>query len=85
MIYRLKQRWTAESGYREVLKIAFPLILSTASVSLQHFIDRVFLTWYSAEAIAASMPASLMSWTVICLFMGTAAYSGTFVAQYYGA
>lgn len=74
-----------KGGYREVLKIAFPLILSTGSWSLQHFIDRVFLTWYSPEAIAAAMPASLANWTLVSLLMGTAAYVNTFVAQYYGA
>lgn len=74
-----------ESGYREVLQIAFPLILSTGSWTIQHFIDRMFLTWYSQEAIAASMPASMVSWTVTSLFVGTASYINTFVAQYYGA
>jgi MATE family, multidrug efflux pump len=81
----LKTRWQEESGYREVLRIAFPLILSTGSWTIQHFIDRVFLTWYSREAIAASMPASMVSWTVTSLFVGTASYINTFVAQYYGA
>jgi MATE family multidrug resistance protein len=74
-----------ESGYREVLQIAFPLILSTGSWTIQHFIDRMFLTWYSQEAIAASMPASMVSWTVTSLFVGTASYINTFVAQYFGA
>lgn len=86
LVFRsLKTRWQEENGYREVLKIAFPLILSTGSWTIQHFIDRVFLTWYSQEAIAASMPASMVSWTVTSLFVGTASYINTFVAQYYGA
>ncbi len=82
---RVKNRWQADYGYREVLRVAFPLILSTGSWSLQQFIDRMFLTWYSPEAIAASMPAGMVSWTLASLFMGTAAYVNTFVAQYYGA
>ena len=85
MLRQLKQRWNNESGYREVLYIAFPLILSTGSWSLQHFIDRMFLTWYSPEAIAASMPAGMVNWTLISLFVGTAVYVNTFVAQYFGA
>lgn len=85
MIERIKKRWSAEGGYGEVWKIALPLILSTGSLSLQFFIDRVFLTWYSPEAIAASMPAGMLNWTVMCLFVGTAAYTATFVAQYFGA
>lgn len=85
IIRPIKVRWQAESGYREVLQIAFPLILSTGSWTIQHFIDRIFLTWYSEEAIAASMPASMVSWTVTSLFVGTASFVNTFVAQYYGA
>ena len=81
----MKSRWQMESGYHEVLQIAFPLILSTGSWTIQHFIDRIFLTWYSQEAIAASMPASMVSWTVTSLFVGTASYINTFVAQYFGA
>ena len=53
----LKTRWNDPGGYREVLVIAIPLILSTATWSIQHFVDRMFLTWYSPEAIAAAMPA----------------------------
>ena len=37
-----EERWRADGGYREFLQIAFPLILSTASWSIQHFVDRVF-------------------------------------------
>ena len=85
IIRSLGARWQGESGYRDVLQIAFPLILSTGSWTIQHFIDRVFLTWYSQDAIAASMPASMVSWTVTSLFVGTASYINTFVAQYYGA
>jgi len=78
-------RWRAEGGYREFLGIALPLILSTASWSIQHFVDRVFLTWHSTEALAAALPAGMANFTFIALFMGTAQYVNTFVAQYIGA
>ena len=45
----------------------------------------MFLVWYSPEAVAASMPAGMLNFTVMSLFIGTAGYAGTFVAQYYGA
>ena len=85
MLNYFKNLWHREGGYRELLVTAFPLILSTASWSVLHFIDRVFLTWYSVEAVAAAMPAGILNFTLVSLFLGTAAYSGTFVAQYYGA
>lgn len=68
-----------------MLKIAIPLILSTGAFSVQQFIDRMFLSWYSAEAIAAAMPAGILNFSLLCFFIGTASYVGTFVAQYYGA
>ena len=81
----LKNRWNCVGGYREVLVIALPLILSTATWSIQHFVDRMFLTWYSPETIAAAMPAGMLNFSIISIFMGTAGYVSTFVAQYYGA
>lgn len=90
MIFRattqfLNNRWRCEGGYREVLAIAIPLILSTGAWGIQHFVDRMFLTWYSPEAIAAAMPAGILNFTIMSLFLGTAGYVSTFVAQYHGA
>lgn len=62
-----------------------PLILSTGSWAVQHFVDRMFLTWYSPEAIAAAMPAGILNFTLMSFFIGTASYVSTFVAQYHGA
>ena len=84
-MHSLKHRWKIEAGYREVLVIAIPLILSTASWSVQHFVDRMFLAWYSPETIAAAMPAGMLNFSMVSIFMGTAGYVSTFVAQYYGA
>lgn len=78
-------RWRSPCGYRDVLTVAFPLILSTGSGSLQHFVDRMFLAWYSPEAIAAAMPAGILNFAVMSFFIGTASYVSAFVAQYSGA
>jgi MATE family multidrug resistance protein len=78
-------RWNGEGGYREVLALAIPLILSTGAWTVQLYVDRMFLSWYSAEAIAAAMPAGLLNYTLMSPFLGTAGYVETFVAQYYGA
>lgn len=68
-----------------MLLIAFPLILSTGSWAVQHFVDRMFLSWYSPDALAAAMPAGMLNFAVMTIFLGTVGYAGTFVAQYYGA
>ena len=85
LTHKLRNRWSGECGYREVLTVAIPLIISTSSWSVQHFVDRMFLTWYSPETIAAAMPAGIVNFAIMSLFIGTAQYVNTFVAQYYGA
>jgi len=82
---KISSRWHSDGGYREFLALAIPLILSTSLWSIQHFVNRMFLTWYSPEAIAAAMPAGLLNLAIVSLFIGTASYTGTFVAQYSGA
>ncbi|MCP4714751.1 MAG: MATE family efflux transporter [Deltaproteobacteria bacterium] len=72
-------------GYREVMRIAWPLIVSTGSFTLMMFCDRMFLAWHSVVAIQAALPAGIIAFTLSCGFMAVAAYAGTFVAQYYGA
>jgi MATE family multidrug resistance protein len=74
-----------ESTTRELLRIAVPLVLSSGSLSLMHVVDRLFLTWYSKEALAASLPAGILNWTLVSIAMGTANYCNAFVAQYHGA
>ena len=80
-----RRRWAAEGGYHQALRIAIPLIFSSAGIAIQQFVDRMFLAWYSPEAIAATMPAGLLNFTILHLFIGTAGYVSTFVAQYWGA
>lgn len=57
-------------GLREVSRVAFPLILSTASLSLMQFCDRMFLSWYSGVSIRASLPAGILSFTMIFGHLG---------------
>jgi len=85
MLKAMQRRWSEKSGYREVLVISVPLILSTGAWSILLFFDRMFLAWYSPAAIAAAMPAGMTSFAMLCFFIGTAAYVNTFVAQYFGA
>ncbi len=82
---RLLRRWNAPGGYAELLRVGVPLILITGFWKIQQFVDRMFLSWYSPEAVAAASPAGLVSWTIASVLVGTAGYVNTFVAQYYGA
>ena len=75
----------SDGRYRHVLRLAWPMILSTSSASIMHFADRMFVAWYSQDSLAASLPAAIASFTFLAFFVGTGAYVSTFVAQYCGA
>ena len=85
MLMNIKRRWNADGGYRQVLALAVPLILSTGSWSIQSFINRMFLAWHSPDSLAAAMPAGMLNFAIISIFVNTAGYVSTFAAQYHGA
>jgi len=77
--------WRGAGGGREVLTLAYPLILAHMSFTVQTFVDRLFLTWYSAEAVAGAVTGLFTTLAVMALFSGTGEYLTTFIAQYLGA
>jgi MATE family multidrug resistance protein len=85
MFSSFKQRWYAEGGYLQLQKTAWPLIMSTGSMSVLGFTDRAMLSNWSEKAVAAAMPAGLVHFTLICFFIGLTSYAGTLVSQYTGA
>ncbi len=72
-------------GYREVIRVALPLILSTASMTLMLFVDRMFLSWYGEDSVAAATPGGITYFTICSIFLGTAQYVNTIVAQHHGS
>jgi MATE family multidrug resistance protein len=77
--------WQGPGGGREVALVAYPLILAHLSFTVQTFVDRLLLTWYSTEAMAGAFTGLLSVWSIVALFTGTGEYLTTFVAQYLGA
>jgi MATE family multidrug resistance protein len=77
--------WRGPGGGGEVLSLAYPLILSNISYTFETFLDRVFLSHYSKEAMAGAHAGMLVLWVFIGLFVYTGEYLTTFVAQYFGA
>ena len=82
---RLGRLWRGDAGGREVLNLGFPLILSMMSVTMHHFVNRIFLTWWSAEAVAGVTTGGFAIYVLTGLFNGTAEYATPFVSQYVGA
>jgi multidrug resistance protein, MATE family len=77
--------WARPCGGREVLRLAVPLIVSTAAWTVMNFTDRMFLLWYSKVSMAAALPAGMVHFAMVCFPLGVASYVNTFVAQYHGA
>jgi len=72
-------------GWRELMQIAWPLIISSGTFAVLNFCDRLFLSWYNEDAFRASLPAGILFFTLVCGFMALAGFTNTFVAQFWGA
>ena len=73
------------SRWKQILAIAWPLIIANSFWNLQLTIDRIFLGMHSTQSLGAAMAVMGVFWVPMALLQGTANYVMTFVAQYYGA
>jgi len=73
------------SSYRDVLRVSMPLVISMTTTVVMTFTDRVFLANYSIDAIAAALPAGIISYLFLIFFADTAGYANVLIAQYTGA
>lgn len=71
--------------WAEILRLAMPLILSMAGIMVMQFVDALFLSWYSREAISAVVPAGMGGYLIVSPFQAMAGYTSTLVAHYFGA
>jgi multidrug resistance protein, MATE family len=69
----------------EVIRVALPLMISTATFSLVLFVDRTLLLRYDGASMSASMAAGNLYWSVVCLPMGIASMTGAIISQMVGA
>lgn len=76
---------TEKIRLKNILQIAWPLIIANSFWNLQITIDRIFLGMYSTEALGAAMAVMGVFWVPMALLQQTAGYVTAFVAQYYGA
>lgn len=81
----LLKTWTQPNGCRQVLNISLPLVVSLTSHTAMLFTDRLFLSRYSVDAIAAATPAGLLAFMFMCFFSGVVSFTNTIIAQCIGA
>ncbi len=74
-----------EGSFRELWAISVPLMLSSFSLMMMVFVDRLLLSQFSLEAHNASVNASVLAWSIIVGWISLTSISEVFVAQYNGA
>jgi MATE family multidrug resistance protein len=72
-------------SYRDVWRVSIPLVITMSATVVMTFTDRVFLSNYSIDAIAAALPAGITAFVFLAFFADTAGYSNVIIAQYTGA
>jgi MATE family multidrug resistance protein len=77
--------WQRPGGYREVIWLAFPVVLSMLSQTLMWIVDTVFLGRVGTTEQGAAGLAGPFLWTLMALCMGIGTGVNILVAQYYGA
>lgn len=70
---------------KEIWKLSLPLMISFLSLFVMIFVDRIFLSFYSTDALNAATSAGTLSWSLILGCSTLASLAEVFVAQYNGA
>ena len=80
---------TPETGERprlgDVMGMAFPMVVSQASETVNLFVDRIFLSKLGKLYLAGSLSGGISSFTLMSIFIGTVGYINAIVAQNDGA
>jgi MATE family multidrug resistance protein len=74
-----------EGSFRELWGISLPLMISSLSLMMMVFVDRLLLSQYSIDAHNATVNASTMAWSLIVGWISFTTISEVFVAQFNGA
>ncbi|MBO7237991.1 MAG: MATE family efflux transporter [Elusimicrobiaceae bacterium] len=72
-----------QGSVKELWLLSYPLIVTMGAQVVMQFVDRMFLAWYSHEALAACVPGGILALTFGSLFAGLAGYTSVFIAQYH--
>lgn len=73
------------TSYRRILKVALPMVVQGLIFTAMLLTDRLFISHYDMESLAAVGTAGDVAMAIGFLFSGTIAFTNDMVAQYYGA
>ena len=71
--------------FKQIIKTAYPVIISMLSLNIMLFVDRAFVAQYNLTQFSAIMPAGFFGMAIANIFLGISGYASIFVSQYYGA
>jgi len=83
-VLKALRKWREKSRYREVTQVCLPLVLAMSATTVMEFTDRIFLSNYSLDAVAAALPAGISAFLFMAFLGGIGGYSSVFIAQYTG-
>ncbi len=75
----------ALATFRGFLLLTLPLAAGAGVNWAMHFTNRLFLSWYSPDALAAALPAGMLVYLLQAFFTVSVGYVGAFAAQHVGA
>ena len=75
---------TDETSLRYMLKLAAPMVVTTISFTIMQFVDRFMVSRLGTDALAAILPAGLVSFLPSGFAIGAMASLNTFVSQSLG-
>jgi len=81
---KLLMRYPSQTGLREILRLALPIIASMASATVASFVDTWMIALVGTTEVAAAMPAGITAYTLTALPFGIAQCVSTFTAQALG-
>lgn len=85
LVKRYFSGYKRPGGINDLLVLAFPMMVSTASDGVMTFTDRLFLARLGPDQMNAALGGGLTFQMLTFFFIGLSGYSTALVAQYYGA
>ncbi len=85
LLNRMRYAWNFPGGYKQILAIALPMFVFSASTAIMQFCDAKFLGNYSTISLAAAMPSGGFIMAIGGLLIFTLNYCGPMIAQSFGA
>ena len=69
---------------KELLRLAYPMIISQGAFAVMIFTDRYFMSLVSPTHMGASLAGGVASFFCMSLFIGVLSYGNALTAQYFG-